>query len=138
MLRHAASEHRCAHSRLRNVQVHAQAEETTEEGALADDDVCELVSGFDVEISGDAEDEGFSGYFIKALKNNNGAGVLLLSDVYGYESSGIRDFVYRLACVGYKYASLTLIPFLPFLLMYQTPLFLRGQDRGVKFTIFLL
>jgi carboxymethylenebutenolidase len=82
--------------------VHAQAEETTEEGTLADDDVCELVSGFDVEISGDAEDEGFSGYFIKALKNNNGAGVLLLSDVYGYESSGIRDFVYRLACVGYN------------------------------------
>lgn len=112
--------------------MHAQAEETTEEGALADDDVCELVSGFDVEISGDAEDDGFSGYFIKALKNNNGAGVLLLSDVYGYESSGIRDFVYRLACVGFKYASLTLIPLLSFLLIYQTLLSLKAQNFGVK------
>jgi carboxymethylenebutenolidase len=59
------------------------------------------VNGFDVDL-GDEED-GFSGYYIQALKNNNGAGVLLLSDVYGYESSGIRDFVYRLACFGYKY-----------------------------------
>jgi carboxymethylenebutenolidase len=58
------------------------------------------VNGFDVDL-GDEED-GFSGYYIQALKNNNGAGVLLLSDVYGYESSGIRDFVYRLACFGYN------------------------------------
>jgi len=82
-----------------------QAEETAseqQEGAAGDDEVCELVNGFDVEI-GDAESEdGFSGYYIHALKNNNGAGVLLLSDVYGYESSGIRDFVYRLGCVGYN------------------------------------
>ncbi|KAG0553375.1 hypothetical protein KC19_12G006500 [Ceratodon purpureus] len=97
-----ARENQCAHSGLcsaRKVQVYAQAEETTEQGAV-DDEVCELVNGFDVEL-GDEED-GFSGYYIQALKNNNGAGVLLLSDVYGYESSGIRDFVYRLACFGYN------------------------------------
>ena len=68
---------------------------------MADDEVCELVNGFDVELGN--EEDGFSGYYTQALKNNNGAGVLLLSDVYGYESSGIRDFVYRLACFGYKY-----------------------------------
>lgn len=69
--------------------------------AVDDDEVCELVNDLDVEL-GD-EEEGFSGYYIQALKNNNGAGVLLLSDVYGHESSGIRDSVYRLACFGYKY-----------------------------------
>nr|PNR40675.1 hypothetical protein PHYPA_018078 [Physcomitrium patens] len=75
--------------------------------AVDDDEVCELVNDLDVEL-GD-EEEGFSGYYIQALKNNNGAGVLLLSDVYGHESSGIRDSVYRLACFGYNIRYILLI-----------------------------
>ena len=36
------------------------------------------------------------------MKNNNGAAVLLLSDVFGFEDSGTRDFAYRLSCNGYN------------------------------------
>ncbi|MCL7028004.1 hypothetical protein MKW94_006144 [Papaver nudicaule] len=38
----------------------------------------------------------------KAVKNNNKTGVLLLSDVYGFEDSATRDFAYRVACNGYN------------------------------------
>ncbi|BAS94144.1 Os05g0429500, partial [Oryza sativa Japonica Group] len=33
---------------------------------------------------------------------NNGTGVLLLSDVFGFEDSATRDFAYRVACHGYN------------------------------------
>ncbi|KAK1365743.1 hypothetical protein POM88_041304 [Heracleum sosnowskyi] len=36
------------------------------------------------------------------VKNNNGTGILLLSDIFGFEDSSTRDFAYRVACNGYK------------------------------------
>ncbi|BAS94145.1 Os05g0429500, partial [Oryza sativa Japonica Group] len=45
---------------------------------------------------------GVRAYLLKAVKNNNGTGVLLLSDVFGFEDSATRDFAYRVACHGYK------------------------------------
>lgn len=68
-----------------------------------DDEACELVSGVELVI-GEGEDI-FRAYLLKAVKNNNGTGVLLLSDVLGFEDSATRDFAYRVACHGYKYIS---------------------------------
>jgi carboxymethylenebutenolidase len=85
----------------RVIKVKAQTEQSTEQGSTtADDEVCELVNGTDVELGEGSES--FQAYFIQAIKNNNGAGVLLLTDVYGHQHSATRDFVYRLACFGYK------------------------------------
>ncbi|KAL3616193.1 hypothetical protein CASFOL_039583 [Castilleja foliolosa] len=36
------------------------------------------------------------------MKNNNAVGILLLSDIFGFEDSSTRDFAYRLACNGYN------------------------------------
>lgn len=66
-----------------------------------DDEACELVSG--VELSLEEGDENIRAYLFKAVKNNNGTGLLLLSDVFGFEDSFTRDFAYRVACNGYKY-----------------------------------
>lgn len=66
----------------------------------ADDDVCELVNGVELLI-GDGDDS-FRAYLFKAVKNNNGTGVLLLSDVFGFEDSSTREFAYRVACTGYN------------------------------------
>lgn len=68
-----------------------------------DDEACELVSG--VELSIGEGDDNISAYLFKAVKNNNGTGLLLLSDVFGFEDSFTRDFAYRVACNGYKYVS---------------------------------
>ena len=77
----------------------AQAEEAIEEpGPIRDEDICELVNGYEVEMG----EAGVSGYYIQALKNNNGAGILVLTDVFGFRSNATRDFVLRLACFGYK------------------------------------
>ncbi|KAH9549692.1 hypothetical protein CY35_10G032400 [Sphagnum magellanicum] len=85
----------------RVIKVKAQTEQSTEQGSTAaDDEVCELVNGTDVELGEGSES--FQAYFIQAIKNNNGAGVLLLTDVYGHQHSPTRDFVYRLACFGYN------------------------------------
>ncbi|XP_058091210.1 uncharacterized protein LOC131237457 isoform X2 [Magnolia sinica] len=65
-----------------------------------DDEACELVSGSEL-ILGEGTDS-IHAYLLKAVKNNNGAGVLLLSDVYGFEDSSTRDFAYRVACNGYN------------------------------------
>ncbi|KAK6937982.1 Dienelactone hydrolase, partial [Dillenia turbinata] len=35
-------------------------------------------------------------------KNNNGTGILLLSDIFGFEDSSTRDLAYRVACNGYN------------------------------------
>ncbi|POO00170.1 Dienelactone hydrolase [Trema orientale] len=38
----------------------------------------------------------------KAVKNNHGTGILLLSDVFGFEDSLSRDFAYPFACRIFK------------------------------------
>ena len=63
------------------------------------DEVCELVNGVELVLR---VDDSFNAYLLKAMKNNNGAAVFLLSDVFGFEDSGTRDFVYRLSCNGYN------------------------------------
>ncbi|XP_062181484.1 uncharacterized protein LOC133885758 isoform X2 [Phragmites australis] len=68
--------------------------------AVDDDEACDLVSGADLVI-GEGEDS-FRAYLLKAVKDNNGTGVLLLSDIFGFEESATRDFAYRVACNGYN------------------------------------
>ena len=65
------------------------------------DEACELVNG--VELSLGEGDDIIHAYLLKAVKNNNGTGILLLSDIFGFEDSFTRDFAYRVACGGYKY-----------------------------------
>ncbi|GAB4861468.1 hypothetical protein Ancab_036670 [Ancistrocladus abbreviatus] len=64
------------------------------------EDACELVSGVELAI-GDGDDA-VQAYLFKAVKNNNGTGILLLSDIFGFEDSFTRDFAYRVACNGYN------------------------------------
>ena len=68
-----------------------------------DDDVCELVSRLELTL-GEGEDA-MDAYLVKAMKNNNGVAVLLLTDDFGYNDNDTRDFAYRLSCFGYKYDS---------------------------------
>lgn len=75
-----------------------------EEGT--DEEACELVNGAEVSI-GEGSDT-VPAYLLSAVKNNNGTGILLLSDVFGFEDSCTRDFAYRIACNGYKYVLLIL------------------------------
>uniref|UniRef100_A0A2P2MLA6 Carboxymethylenebutenolidase homolog n=1 Tax=Rhizophora mucronata TaxID=61149 RepID=A0A2P2MLA6_RHIMU len=70
------------------------------EDDLNDDESCELVSGAEVSIG--EGDDSISAYLFKAVKNNNGTGILLLSDIYGFEDSSTRDFAYRVACNGFN------------------------------------
>lgn len=77
--------------------------------AAEDVDICELVNGFDVQIGDEGE---VSGFYIQALKNNNGAGILLLPDIFGWESSATRDIANQLGCFGYKYDSHTFLHFI--------------------------
>lgn len=72
------------------------------------DEACELVNGVELSI-GEGVDS-FRAHLFKAVKNNNGTGILLLSDIFGFEDSATKDFAYRVACNGYKYVCL--IPFL--------------------------
>ncbi|XP_031390599.1 carboxymethylenebutenolidase homolog [Punica granatum] len=65
------------------------------------DEACELVSGMEITLGEDGSD-GIPAYLFKAVKNNNGAGILLLSDIFGFEDSFTRDFAYRVACNGYN------------------------------------
>ena len=65
------------------------------------DEACELVNG--VELLLGESDDSIRAYLFTAVKNNNGIGLLLLSDVFGFEDSFTRDFAYRVACNGYKY-----------------------------------
>ncbi|KAI3431869.1 DLH domain-containing protein [Psidium guajava] len=64
------------------------------------DEACELVNGTELSM-GDGEDL-IHAYLFKAVKNNNGTGILLLSDIYGFEDSSTREFAYRVACNGYN------------------------------------
>lgn len=65
-----------------------------------DDEACELVSGFELSI-GEGVDS-INACLFKAMKNNNGCGILLLSDIFGFEDSSTREFAYRVACNGYN------------------------------------
>lgn len=62
-----------------------------------DEEACELVSGTELTIG-----DGIQAYLFKAVKNNNATGILLLSDIFGFQDSSTRDFAYRVACGGYK------------------------------------
>ncbi|XVE55043.1 hypothetical protein DITRI_Ditri03aG0129400 [Diplodiscus trichospermus] len=65
-----------------------------------EDEACELVNG--VELSIEEGDDNIQAFLFKAVKNNNGTGVLLLSDVFGFQDSATRDFAYQVACHGYN------------------------------------
>lgn len=64
------------------------------------DEACELVNGTELTI--DDEGDVIQAYLFTAVKNNNGTGILLLSDIYGFHDSATTDFAYRVACNGYK------------------------------------
>ncbi|KAI0497214.1 hypothetical protein KFK09_020436 [Dendrobium nobile] len=65
-----------------------------------DDEACELVNGTEILIGGSGDS--IRAYLFKAVKNNNGTGLLLLSDIFGFEDSSTRDFAYQIACNGYN------------------------------------
>ncbi|KAG9145378.1 hypothetical protein Leryth_008305 [Lithospermum erythrorhizon] len=54
------------------------------------DESCELVNGVEISI-GEGEDS-TRAFLFSAVKNNNGTGILLLSDIFGFEDSATRDF----------------------------------------------
>ncbi|VVA94307.1 unnamed protein product [Arabis nemorensis] len=60
------------------------------------EEACELVNGTELSI------DGVEAYLLTAVKNNNGTGLLLLSDIFGFQDSSTRDFAYRVACNGYN------------------------------------
>ncbi|CAI9786696.1 unnamed protein product [Fraxinus pennsylvanica] len=64
------------------------------------DEACELVNGTELTIG--EGDESISANLFQAVKNNNSTGILLLSDIYGFEDSSTKDFAYRVACNGYN------------------------------------
>ncbi|XP_015902438.3 uncharacterized protein LOC107435355 [Ziziphus jujuba] len=64
------------------------------------DEACELVYG--VELSIGEGDDNIQAHLFKAVKNNNETGLLLLSDIFGFEDTATRDFAYRVACNGYN------------------------------------
>ncbi|KAJ8436941.1 hypothetical protein Cgig2_017366 [Carnegiea gigantea] len=81
----------------RRVQVFC-SQLTVEE--VSDEDACELVNGSEIKVGEDSDE--IRAYLFKAIKNNNGVGILLLSDVFGFEDSFTRDFAYRVACNGFN------------------------------------
>lgn len=66
------------------------------------DEACELVSGEELSLDDDEDDDTIHAYLFKAVKNNNGIALLLLSDIYGFQDSFTRDFAYRGACNGFN------------------------------------
>ncbi|ESQ38895.1 hypothetical protein EUTSA_v10001825mg [Eutrema salsugineum] len=72
-----------------NVDVDDDEEEQEEEA-------CELVNRAEVSI------DGVEAHLLTAVKNNNGTGLLILSDVFGFQDSSTSDFAYRVACNGYN------------------------------------
>ncbi|CAH8386353.1 unnamed protein product [Eruca vesicaria subsp. sativa] len=77
----------CALDGAVNVEVDDDEEE---------EETCELVNRTEVSI------DGVEAHLLTAVKNNNGTGLLLLSDVFGFQDSSTRDFAYRIACNGYN------------------------------------
>ncbi|KAJ4823495.1 hypothetical protein Tsubulata_015527 [Turnera subulata] len=70
------------------------------EADVGDDEACELVNGVELSIGEGADS--IDAYLLRAVKNNNETGILLLSDIFGFEDSSTRDFAYRVACNGYN------------------------------------
>ncbi|XP_010543695.1 PREDICTED: carboxymethylenebutenolidase homolog [Tarenaya hassleriana] len=64
--------------------------------AEVEEEACELVNGVELSI------DGVEAYLLRAVKNNNRTGLLLLSDIFGFQDSSTRDFAYRIACNGYN------------------------------------
>ncbi|KAL9269359.1 Carboxymethylenebutenolidase-like protein [Drosera capensis] len=64
------------------------------------EEACELVSGAELTIR--EGDDAVNAHLFKAVKNNNGTGIILLSDIFGFEDSFTRDFAYRVACNGFN------------------------------------
>ncbi|KAL0365793.1 UNVERIFIED_CONTAM: Carboxymethylenebutenolidase [Sesamum radiatum] len=77
-------------------QVKVEEERTN----VRDDEACELVNGTELTIGDNADS--IRAYLFTAVKNNNATGILLLSDIFGFEDSATRDFAYRVACTGYN------------------------------------
>ncbi|KAL0282839.1 UNVERIFIED_CONTAM: Carboxymethylenebutenolidase [Sesamum angustifolium] len=84
----------CKSNKLRVCCREVKVEEST---SIRDDEACELVNGTEVSIG-----DGIRAYLFTAVKNNNATGILLLSDIFGFEDSATRDFAYRVACTGYN------------------------------------
>lgn len=78
----------------------APAPSPESEDPAEDAEECELVLGREVKLGTGADT--FGAHFAEAVKNRNGSGVLLLTDVLGYEDQDTRDFAYRLSCFGYS------------------------------------
>ncbi|CAI5517035.1 unnamed protein product [Closterium sp. Naga37s-1] len=92
--------------------------------AEADDETCEIVHGRDLMLGGDegpsdassttsaaiaaaahglgGDREAFRAHLVEPIKNKNGSGVVLLSDVMGLDDADTKMFAYRLACFGYS------------------------------------
>ncbi|KAL8467331.1 hypothetical protein ACS0TY_036160 [Phlomoides rotata] len=66
-----------------------------------EDQACELVNGTELTIE-DEEAGGIQASLFTAVKNNNETGILLLSDIFGFQDSATTDFAYRVACNGYN------------------------------------
>ncbi|GJM88665.1 hypothetical protein PR202_ga04755 [Eleusine coracana subsp. coracana] len=92
---HAVSRQRQVQPRCSQTEAVAAASSTVDE-----DGACELVRGADLVIG--EGDDSVRAYLFEAVKNNNGTGILLLSDIFGFEDSATRDFAYRVACNGYN------------------------------------
>ena len=83
-------------------RLHAQDTLGTASVETGEEDLedCELVLGKNIELktpSGNIE-----AHLAQPVKNRNGSGVLLLTDVRGLHDSDTRDFAYTLACFGYR------------------------------------
>ncbi|XP_011074966.1 carboxymethylenebutenolidase homolog isoform X1 [Sesamum indicum] len=87
----------CKSNKLRVRCREVKVEEST---SVHDDEACELVNGTELTIGDNAD--GIRAYLFTAVKNNNATGILLLSDIFGFEDSATRDFAYRVACTGYN------------------------------------
>ncbi|KAG6546964.1 hypothetical protein Mapa_011580 [Marchantia paleacea] len=84
----------------RRAQVDQATGDLGMEDSNEDDETCEIVSRFNVTLG--ESSNAFQGYMVQAIKNNNGAALLFLTDINGFEDSDTRDFAYRLACFGYN------------------------------------
>lgn len=93
---------------------------------IDDDEACELVNGMELSI-GEEVDHSIPAYLFKAVKNNNGTAILLLSDLFAFQDSSIRDFAYRLACNGFKYVCC--LNYAPFVFYATTKLLNTGQEE---------
>lgn len=71
-----------------------------EEDGEAAIEECEVVLGKEV-VLGEGEDA-YRVHLVQPVKNSNGSGVLLLTDILGFANADTRDFAYRLACFGYS------------------------------------